>query len=86
MIRTHTVKAVTNVLEPWLGPRLQKTTCCLLRGYPKIDSFLACFSWGLELQTPSFGDPKVCSWTTFWQSLGRIGGHLRAFFEETRIF
>ena len=30
--------------KTWLGPRLQKTTCCLLRGYPKIDSFLACFS------------------------------------------
>ena len=47
---------------------------------------LARFSSQGELQTPSFGDPKVHSWTTFWQSLGWIGGHLKAFFRETRVF
>ena len=38
------VNPKTQVACQPLSTRLQKTTCCLLRGYPKIDSFLACFS------------------------------------------
>ena len=38
----------------------------------------------VELQTPSFGDPKGHYWTPFWQSLVWIGDHLRGLKEVIR--